>query len=184
MRTVIAIVLVAVLGADEEVRLQLDPRLVITPLPEVRLEEPAVIAVPAPAVDLPLPDLDLSEALGFDKSAACVERIEAGSTESVWTPPEGVGVVVRPVAEIREAAEVEAGGPTFGPILAYQREGAEEAYRGGGGLRTEEGLVPEGFLGFTLPPLARERATITFRIERCEPDPFSDFAARVRRPRR
>lgn len=185
MRMVIAILLVAACAGAEKVQLQLDPRLVITPLPEVQFVEPAVIAVPEPEVDLPLPELDLSEALGLERSVVQAERLEAGSAEPVWTPPEEVGVAVRPVAEIQEAAEQEAGGARFEPILAFERDDEEDSSSGGGvGLRTEEGLVPTGFQAFTLPPLARDAPTITIRIERSEPDPFADFAARVRRPRR
>lgn len=186
MRAVLALCLLTAFAAAEEVQLELDPRLVITPLPEVRLEEPSVMVVPEPTVDLPLPDLDLAEALGFEEEADRAAMLDAGAAEPVWTPPEAVGVSVRPVSELQEAAEEEAGGARFGPILAYAREDEEDERWGWGrvGPVIEEGLLPEGFQNFTLPPLARDTPTITFRIERSEPDPFADFAARVRRPRR
>jgi len=177
--------LLAACAAAEEIRLELDPRIVITPLPEVRYGEPAMMAVPEPTVDLPLPDLDLTEALGLEEQADRAALLDAGAADPVWTPPEKVGVAVRPVSEIREAAEKEAGGARFEPILAYERGEEDEFDSGGGvGLVTEEGLLPKGFQNFTLPPLARDTPTITFRIERSEPDPWSDFSLRPRRPRR
>ncbi|MEK7866508.1 MAG: hypothetical protein AAB434_07465 [Planctomycetota bacterium] len=189
MRPVLVLCLFAACACAEEVRLELDPRLVITPLPEVRFEEPSVIAIPEPTVDLPLPDLDLVEALGLEAEADQAARMDAGAAEPVWTPPEEVGVAVRPVSELLDAAEAEqeaAGGARFEPILAYARADEEDDGGSGGGvgLVTEEGLVPKGFQNFTLPPLARDAPTITFRIERSEPDPFAEFAARVRRSRR
>ena len=185
MRAILALCLLTAFAAAQEVQLELDPRLVITPLPEVRLEEPSMMAVPEPTVDLPLPDLDLAEALGFEEEADRAALLEAGATEPVWTPPDQVGVAVRPVSELREAAEADAGGARFSPILAYARGEEEDGWSGGGvGLVTEEGLVPKGFQNFTLPPLARDTPTITFRIERSDPDPWRDFSLRPRRPRR
>ncbi len=187
MLATIAVLACAACAAAEEYKLTLDPKLVITPLPELAFEEPSVLPTIEPPADLPLPPLDLSEAIGFEKAAETADRIQADAAEPVWTPPEQVGVSVRPVAEIREEAAADAGADeaSFRPVLAYQR-GEEDLPSSDGGvsLRTEEGLVPKDVQNFVMPPPDQQRGAFTFHIERSDPDPFADFSARVRRPRR
>lgn len=187
----IALISCAACAAAEEYKLTLDPTLVITPLPEIVFEEPAVLPTIALPADVPLPPLDVSEAIGFERDAEAAERMQADSAEPVWTPPEKVGVSVRPVSDIRAEATPGAGGDeaSYRPVFAYARDEEDNGLVFRVGL-SRNGLCVDDYLlgttevqGFTLPP-PEQRSSITFHIERSEPDPFSDFSARVRRPRR